>query len=123
MMSAALLAACAAPEPVGVNPPSAATAPALMRVPDLSELAGLHPPQILAMLGQPDLRRDEPPAEVWQYRNADCVVNLFFYQGPDGYRIVHSEAWQRSLAIGGALGRCSDEAAPLRAHLIRQSAL
>lgn len=74
------------------------------------------------MLGQPDLRRDEPPAEVWQYRDADCVVNLFFYQGQDGYRLVHSEAWQRSLAVGATPGRCSDEAAPLRAHLMRQSA-
>ena len=128
MMSAALLAACAVPQPIATTVPHAAAgttgaAPGPLHFPNLrSELTGLHPPEILAMLGQPDLRRDEPPAEVWQYRTADCVVNLFFYQEQDGYRLIHAETWQRSLAIGAEPARCSDDAAPLRAHLIRQSA-
>lgn len=127
IVTAGFLAACAAPEPVisvaapktqTQSAPLQATAPAALRVPGLKELTGLHQPEILAMLGKPDLKRDEPPAQLWQYRAADCVLNLFFYREQDGYRLVHAEAWQRSLAGSATAAQCRDENAPVRAHLV-----
>ncbi|HEY1506188.1 MAG TPA: hypothetical protein VGF92_17915 [Stellaceae bacterium] len=96
---------------------------AASRTPAIKDLAGLKPADVVAILGQPDLRRDEPPAELWQYRAADCVLNLFFYGGAGGYRLAHAEAWQRSLAGSGAPARCHDENAPIKAHLISESGL
>ena len=126
MAAAGLLAACAAPPPKPTPQAQAAplqAAPATLRVPGLKDLAGLRQPEILAMLGKPDLKRDEPPAELWQYRAADCVLNLFFYREADGYRLVHVEAWERSLAPGAAAAQCRDESALLRARRAVQSAL
>ncbi len=130
IMATALLVACAAPQPgtpaksssvlYGASPAVAAVP---TRVPRLTELAGMQPPEIVAMFGQPDLKRDDPPAEVWQYRAADCVLNLFFYQDQQGYRLTHTETWDRNAAPGLAPARCRDEDSPLKAHLVRQSAL
>jgi hypothetical protein len=92
-------------------------APASSRVPGLKDLAGLHQPDIVALLGQPDLRRNEPPAELWQYRTADCVLTLFFYREADGYRLARAETWQRNFAGTTAPTHCRDENAPVRAHL------
>ncbi len=123
VMAAAFLVGCAAPEAVtsrapGQAIPSPAAATLSARIPGLQELTGLHPPDIVAMLGQPDLRRDEPPAQLWQYRAADCVLNLFFYREGTGYRLAHAETWQRSLGGSATSARCNDENAPVRAHLV-----
>ena len=91
--------------------------------PEIKDLAGLQPADVLSILGQPDLRRDEPPAELWQYRAADCVLNLFFYSEAGGYRLTHAEAWQRSLSGGSMPAPCHDEDAPIKAHLITESRL
>ena len=48
-------------------------------------LIGLSPNQIAGRLGEPELRRSEPPAEVWQYRTETCVVDLYLYD--DGGRL------------------------------------
>jgi hypothetical protein len=125
----ALLSACASPSPGGAG--TAMTAPvsvpgtlhSLARPPEIKDLAGLKPADVLSVLGQPDLKRDEPPAELWQYRAADCVLNLFFYDDAGGYHITHAEAWQRTLAAGTSPTRCRDEDAPIKAHLISQSGL
>jgi hypothetical protein len=115
-----LLAACAASDP-SANLSTAqaqstplAAAPAALHAPSLKELTGLHQPEILALLGKPDLRRDEPPAELWQYRTSDCVLSLFFYRESDGYRLVRAEAWRRSLAGDATAAQCGDENAPAR---------
>jgi hypothetical protein len=122
IITAALLSACAAPQPPTVShaapqmtPVPVATA---VHVPGLKELTGLRPTDIVAILGQPDLRRDEPPAQLWQYRATDCILNLFFYREKDGYRLAHAETWQRNLAGGTVPARCHDENAPVRAHLV-----
>jgi hypothetical protein len=122
------LTACAAPDGSATTTAAAlSSAPRPEGAPhatDINKLAGLKPAEVLAMLGTPDLKRTEPPAELWQYRAADCVLNLFFYDGASGYRLTHVEAWQRSLAAGGGIpARCHDEDAPIRAHLISQSRL
>lgn len=93
------------------------------RPPDVKDLNGLKPDDVLAMLGQPDLRREEPPAEMWQYRTSDCVLSLFFYDDAGGYRLAHVEAWQRSLSASTMPSQCRDADAPIKAHFITQSAL
>jgi hypothetical protein len=122
------LAACASPSGPSTSMTAAAAAsssplPARgTRAPDVKDLAGLKPADVLSILGQPDLKRQEPPAELWQYRAADCVLNLFFYDEAGGYRLAHVEAWQRTLASGGSVpARCHDEDAPIKAHLISQN--
>jgi len=123
---AGMLSGCAAPgNTASTRVASVAPMPALSRdaprAPEIKDLAGLKPADVLSMLGQPDLKRDEPPAELWQYRAADCVLNLFFYDDAGGYRLAHAEAWQRTLAGGSLPARCHDEDAPIKAHLISQS--
>jgi hypothetical protein len=124
---AGALSACAAPGGSATSTTAAAPssiAPDFTQTADLKKLAGLKPAEVLSMLGKPDLKRAEPPAELWQYRATDCVLNLFFYDEAGGYRLTHIEAWQRSLASGGtAPARCHDEDAPIKAHLISQSRL
>jgi hypothetical protein len=122
---AGALSACAAPGSSATSTTAAALSSAAPDIaPDLNKLAGLKPAEVLSMLGKPDLKRTEPPAELWQYRAADCVLNLFFYDEAGGYRLTHIEAWQRSLASGGsAPARCRDADAPVKAHLISQSRL
>jgi len=124
--SAALLAACAARPAMSsrapANPvrltetPVAAVIPS--RVPSLNKLTGLHPSQIVALLGEPDLRRNEPPAQLWQYRAAHCVLNLFFYRERGAYRLTRAETWDRSFTGSSSPGRCRDATAPVRDHLV-----
>jgi len=118
----AFLAACAATNPsANLSTPQAQSAPlpaapAALHTPSLRELTGLRPPEILTLLGKPDLRRDEPPAQLWQYRTSDCVLSLFFYRESDGYRLVRAEAWRRNLAGDATAAQCGDENAPARTH-------
>jgi hypothetical protein len=71
----------------------AATAPAAGRAP---ELIGLTRAELARLLGAPTLLRREPPAEVWQYAGAACVLHVFIYQEPGGGRVTYYEAAQRS---------------------------
>ncbi|MGP1394623.1 MAG: hypothetical protein ACTS3R_03840 [Inquilinaceae bacterium] len=48
-----------------------------------------------ALLGQPELRRREGAGELWQYRTAACVVDLFLYDGADGLTVTHAESRSR----------------------------
>lgn len=47
------------------------------------------------MIGNPDLRRVDPPAEIWQYRNAECVLDLYFYDSGASRRLVYAETHSR----------------------------
>jgi hypothetical protein len=125
---AGLLGGCAQPTPLAARalaPQHLAATPVASvadvippRLPSLDQLTGLHPAEIIALLGQPDLRRDEPPAQLWQYRAADCVLNLFFYRERGAYRLTRAETWDRSFAGSSSAGRCRDASAPVRAHLV-----
>jgi hypothetical protein len=52
------------------------------------------------LLGPPDLRRREPPAEVWQYTGDSCVLDITFYASTDGGAAV--AAYLESRALDGA---------------------
>ena len=64
---------------------------------DPEMLVGLSPDAVATRLGEPELRRQEPPVEVWQYRSDTCVLDLYL----DGIaradqRVVYYEARHRS---------------------------
>ncbi len=104
-----LLGACSAatPEsPAATLPRSIAAQPATLRPAAGPTLAGLSAKEVVALFGEPDFRRDEPPAELWQYRTADCVLDLFLYSDTAGMHVVRSETRDRSLVQSGA-GRCA----------------
>jgi len=44
-----------------------------------SELVGLSADQVTILLGKPSFVRHDMPAEVWQYRAHDCVLDIFLY--------------------------------------------
>ena len=61
---------------------------------DAGGIVGLDGPALERLLGNPVLVRRDAPAEVWQYRAADCVLDLFLYQETDAPvpRVLYVEA-------------------------------
>lgn len=102
VLAAGLLLAACSGRPNGPSPQATATpavpptAAALGHLPTLGDLKGLAPAQVAALIGDPDLRRVDPPAEVWQYRNADCVLELYFYNNGADSRMVYAETRSRT---------------------------
>lgn len=114
------LAACAAPnqakapsttqvQPAAYTPPPEQTLPPAgpdAAHPSLADLArgpqrfeGLAGKEVLAALGDPNFRRRESPAEIWQYYGPGCILDLFLYDdtpatsggvAPDG-KVAHAE--------------------------------
>ena len=79
------------------------------------QLVGLKGPELVLLLGPPQLKRREAAAEVWQYGGASCVLHLFFYdsQRRGGSQVVHAAATDRSgalLASDSCLTRLLQEA-------------
>lgn len=56
------------------------------------QLIGLTPPDLARTLGDPAATRKDRPAEIWQYRSASCVLDIFLYEADSGTRVVHLEA-------------------------------
>ena len=54
-------------------------------------LAGAAPAGVIGLLGEPDLRRAEPPAEVWQYRTEACVADIYLVGSGGSARVVYIE--------------------------------
>lgn len=46
-------------------------------------------------MGAPSLIRHEPPAEVWQYRSEDCVLDIYFYDSTRNPRADYAELRDR----------------------------
>ncbi len=90
------LAACAAPpEPAVVSSPAHAARsgvnPMLPPSQKRSEVAGgpsrlkgMNTAQVRALLGNPNFRRRDAPAEIWEYRGHACTLDLFLYDHPTG---------------------------------------
>ena len=71
--------------------------------PALSTLAGMTPDQVIGLLGPPRFKRRDNPAEIWQYRNKACALDLFLYRVENGagFRVRHFETRMRGLGRGG----------------------
>ena len=61
----------------------------------LDDLLGFRGVTILKMLGQPDLKRSEWPAEIWQYANKTCVLDIVFYRYREGLIADYAEERDR----------------------------
>ncbi len=72
------------PEPPPPPPPK----------PDPADLLGLTPLEAQGLLGEPSLVRWEGPAQVRQFKKADCVFDLYFQEDAPGaaFRIIHMDA-------------------------------
>ena len=45
------------------------------------------------LLGQPQFRRNDPPARLLRYRAAGCLLDLFLYpKGTAAHRVTHIQA-------------------------------
>lgn len=86
----------AIPEPLDVpdvvsKPEPEADKP-LLPVPDPASLVGYDQAALENLLGVPSFARRDPPAELWQYRNDRCTLDLFLYEATSGgYRVEHLE--------------------------------
>ncbi|MBI3113598.1 MAG: hypothetical protein HYZ04_03675 [Rhodospirillales bacterium] len=63
------------------------------RYPEPASLAGLDEGQLSGLLGQPRFKRRDDPAQIWQYRNDACALDVFLYKtGKDGpFTVLHFE--------------------------------
>lgn len=78
------------------RPPAAQPA----AVPGPEDLVGLPPGGVGALLGEPVFKRIDPPAQVWQYSDSACILDVFLYQDKDGapYKVTYVAARGRSVA-------------------------
>jgi len=58
---------------------------------DVRDLIGLEPRELQDRLGEPALLRRDAPAEIWQYRSALCVLDLFLYRDGAATRVTNAE--------------------------------
>ena len=56
-----------------------------------ADINGAAPSGVIAALGEPELRRTEPPAEIWQYRTERCVADIYLSQSGGATRVVYLE--------------------------------
>ena len=75
----------------------------------------MNAPELVSLLGDPTLKRRDPPAEVWQYSGRSCVLHVFMYwnEARASFRAVHIEMLKRSGARTKdpeCLARIRDEA-------------
>ena len=71
---------------------------------DPDKLMGLEVDTIQDLLGDPALVRRDGDAEVWQYRAAACVLDLFIYGRPK--RVEHVDLRDRSGAVTDGVRSC-----------------
>lgn len=65
---------------------------------------------VASALGAPSIRRNEPPAEIWQYKTGKCVLDVYFYAAgpsthPDASEVSYFEMRRpEKLQIGSLTG-------------------
>jgi hypothetical protein len=89
----ALGAPAPTPRPRGANAGAGHTAPG-----HAASLLGASPDAVRAALGEPMLRRNEGPAQVWLYSGGGCQLDIVLYTGEAGPRVAHVQARAGGLA-------------------------
>ena len=74
-------------------------------------LVGAAPAGVIGLLGEPDLRRAEPPAEIWQYRTETCVADIYLIRDGGSSRVVYVETRSPDAEAVPAAGCLGDIAA------------
>lgn len=103
---ALLVAACASGDDDFAS--TAPSAPYAGPDPTPAQLIGLDAGQLDRLLGPPDFKRSDGPAEIRQYRDADCVLDVFLYAdaAAGSYRVTHVDGRDRALSGGEAGPAC-----------------
>ncbi len=57
--------------------------PAVVAEPDPDLLVGLDFEATKALLGDPALKMEQPPAKIWAYNGGSCMFSVFFYPSMD----------------------------------------
>lgn len=75
---------------------------------DPDALVGLDFERTSALLGNPALLIEEPPAKIWAYNGSNCVLHIFFYPkvGGSDFRVLTYKI------KGGAEGESGGESVP-----------
>ncbi len=94
-LDAALDAASSFPNPIAVV--AAPFAPPQ----EPGALVGHSGREVAGWLGEPQLKRRDPPAEMWQYRTQACVVDFFLYG--DALAVSHVEMRPREASARACL--------------------
>lgn len=70
------------------------------RTPSSAELAGLGRTELVGLLGPADFNRVDGPAEIMQYRNGACTLDVFLFKKAGGgeTRVTHVEARDVNMA-------------------------
>ena len=76
--------------------PASPAAPEIDSDPD--RLLGLAPAGIARLLGKPGLIRRDGPAEVWQYRAASCILDVFLFGSNGDLKVTYFELRGRGAA-------------------------
>ncbi len=108
--------AAPAPQPAPEVPETAALPPAPVIDDDPARLMGLDRTGLAKLLGDPELTRREPPAEIWQYRGGSCVFDVYLSEEAGRQRVTYLDARDAAARGVGARG-CLNEL--LRAHLVK----
>ncbi|MCZ6886303.1 MAG: hypothetical protein O7E53_08085 [Alphaproteobacteria bacterium] len=99
---------------VAETPPSRHAQTANLAAPvDPRRIMGLTRAELSDFLGKPHFRRRDITAEIWQYRHAECTLDVFLYESGNDYRVLHFEMRQGK-AEAASRTRCL--AALLDAH-------
>ncbi len=134
LLAGALVAACATRSPEDdaagrVQPATAGSAvaaapatPSSPAAPDFQGLVGLRAADLRRLLGEPDFRRQDSLAEFWQYRAADCVLDLFLYGDGGAYHVVHADTRDRGF-LRVSQANCYGALVQARSGRFRQSVL
>ena len=62
---------------------------------DASEFVGFGPDRVLPILGAPDFVRRDGTAQIWQYRDTNCILDLFLYKSGSEALVKHAELRSR----------------------------
>lgn len=113
----------ATPKPLPPRPlrkpevPQAAIAAATASAPeaDPDTLVGLDFERTTALLGDPALLIEEPPAKIWAYNGTNCVLHVFFYPkvGGSDFRVL---TYKVGGGPGDAAAKAGDAAAASEAQ-------
>jgi len=86
-------------------PTDLATTTSAAFTPTAGNLMGADPAKLEQWLGKPGLVRVDDPAQVWQYRDQGCVVDVYLYPSADGMAVSHAEARSQKYA-GDPMNPC-----------------
>lgn len=73
---------------------------------EMASLTQMSDRQLTQRLGAPDFTRHDAPAEIWQYRSASCVLDVFLYPEDGGLKVVHATTRDR-IKLGTPNNSCT----------------